>query len=306
MLDIIRYSVLTAAILLLGITAAAFLGGLGQPFEVLSHFRIQWAVAALGVALVALVMRARLSLAVAGMGFLVNAGVVGADLLNTIPNAASPARGLTVVWANIEGRPSSLAAIAALAEAEGADVVGLTELPVDGMAAVAAALPGFACVTTPVGPLRAWTTVLASRAPCVGSGNAADFQRPSDAVFLDLAGVRVIALHPQAPWGANRTRQRDDLIQAAAALKAPSGETLLIGDFNASAYSEGLAPVGAAGFKRAACGAPWATTWRDPNPVTGLLIDHAFVTPGLATLTCRVGPWNTSDHAPLITRIGLP
>ena len=148
-------------------------------------------------------------------------------------------------------------------------------------------------------------TIIASRAPCLASGEAA-FKRPSEVVYVDLPGLRVVAGHPRAPWGQQRTLDRDDAIRAASALKATAGETLLIGDLNASAYSNGLAPVGQAGFKRAGCGAPWTATWREPNPVLGLLIDHAFVTPGLRLISCRVGAFTSSDHAPLIVRVQAP
>jgi endonuclease/exonuclease/phosphatase (EEP) superfamily protein YafD len=303
----VRYGLLTACVLLGLLVGVGFLGSYGQPFEILSNFRILLAAAALILVVLAVLLRARLSLLVAGAAAAVSIGVVVADLANLAPESPAKPDGpapITVVWMNIEAKPTALAALAALAEAEGADIVALTEPSVGGLADVRSALPGFACFTEPKGPLRTGTTIIASRAPCLAIGEA-DYKRPSEVVFIDLPGLRVIAGHPRAPWGNYRTRERDAAILAAAALKAPAGETLLVGDLNASAYSEGLAPLGPAGFKRAGCGAPFSATWREPNPFFGLLIDHAFLTAGLRLISCRVGAFTTSDHAPLIMKVQI-
>jgi endonuclease/exonuclease/phosphatase (EEP) superfamily protein YafD len=305
--DILRYSLITATLFLAALTAGAFYGHAQQPFEILSHFRAQFAAAAILVLIVALIGRSRWTALVACATALVNIAVLAIDLTYVAPEqpaaAGVPVR--TVIFANLEGRPDALTAIAALAQAQQADIVALTELTINGAADVRAKFPDFACFTQPLGPLTPLTTMIAARAPCPAAGDSL-YENPSDVVYADIDGLRVVALHPRPPWGTKRTVQRDEAIKAGLALKSQTLPTLLIGDLNTTAYSEAMNPLGAAGFRRAACGAPFATTWRDPLFLLGLAIDHAFVSDRLRLVSCDIGPWNTSDHAPLVVRVQLP
>lgn len=304
MSDIVRYGLITGTLILALLTAGAFYGHAQQPFEILSHFRAQFAAAALIVLLLALIGRSRWTALIAAATAATNIAVLVVDLRNLAPEqpAQAGAPAVTVIFANLEGRPDSLSAIAALAAAENADIVALTELTINGAADVRAKFADFACFTTPTGPLTPLTTMIAARAPCPAAGDST-YENPSDVVYADFDALRVVALHPRPPWGTKRTVQRDEAIAAGLAMTSPTRPTLLIGDLNTTAYSEAMDPIGAAGYTRAGCGAPFATTWRDPMFLLGLAIDHAFVSPRLRLVSCRVGPWNSSDHAPLVVRV---
>lgn len=290
--------------MLLALTAAAFFGAAGQPMEIISHFRMHLAVAGVLLTLLCWPAGSRIATGTAALAVLTNLAVVGADYARSVDGGPAPlgARMVRVLFANLMTEPEVLVEAAALAAANRADVVALTELPPGGTAAVRAVLPDYPCITAPSGAQTAFTTVIAAKS-CTGVGESA-FIRPSDVVYLDHAGVRIVSLHPRPPVGARATGERNAAIVEAVRLRA-AGPTLLIGDFNATPYSSGLDPVGAAGFVRARCGAPLTTTWRNANPLLGLAIDLAFVSPGLTLTGCQVGPWIGSDHAPLLVSVAI-
>ena len=293
-----------AGLLLICLTAAGFFGAAGQPMEIISHFRLHLAVSALALAVLCWPAGSRIATGLAALAALANLAVIAVDYARSIDGAPAPtgAREVRVLFANLLGEPDVLVKTAALAQTSGADVVALTELPPGGAAAVRVVLPGYGCITAPTGAQTAFTTVIAAKS-CTGVGES-QFSRPSDVVYLDHAGVRIVSLHPRPPVGPWATGERNAAIVEAVRLRA-SGPSLLIGDFNVTPYSSGLDPVGAAGFVRARCGAPFTTTWRDANPLLGLAIDLAFVSPDLQLTGCQVGPWIGSDHAPLIVSVAV-
>lgn len=303
-----RSSLLLAALGVLGLSIAAFFGALTQPFEILSNFRFQLAVAGLIITIALLLTGSRLRALVPALAMLINIAVMAQDVLTTLPDgppeAAAGQRTVTMVFANVYRHQAALDAVAKLAAKENAEVVALTELPPGGVAAIRKALPNHPCVTAPIGRQTAMTTVIAAK-QCSGQGQSTA-RRPSDAVFVDIPGVRVAAMHARAPWDNRATRERDEVIAASAALKAAEGPTVLLGDFNATAYSPGLTVVGEAGFRRGRCGAPFAATWRDASPLFGLAIDHAFLRGPVTLARCVVGPPIPADHFPLIVTVHVP
>lgn len=302
MLDVVRSALRLSALILLGLTAGAFFGDTAQPLEILSHFRVQLAVLCLALGLVGAIAGSRVSTGLAALALLVNVAVLVQAARDVAPENQALTPNAVVVWANMEGRVSVLDAVAMLAAKEEATIVALTELPEDGAQVVRVAFPEYACVTSPSGFLTPFTTMILAKAPCPNEGES-EFTRPADIVFADVGALRVVALHPTPPWGSRHTAQRDLAIRVGVTLKSPTLPTLMIGDFNATPYSSALRPLGAAGFTRAGCGAPLTTTWRDPNPLFGLPIDHAFLSSGITLVSCTVGPWIGSDHAPLVVRV---
>jgi endonuclease/exonuclease/phosphatase (EEP) superfamily protein YafD len=291
-----------ATAVLCALSLAGFLARWTQPFEILSHFRFQYAAAATAATcLLALLRAPRASAAAAGL-FLLNATAIATSLVPAAPVAHSRSSSLRIVWANLQRSEHSLASVADLVRAERADIVALTELPDErGDQAVRRAFTDFACFTTPRGQLTSFTTMIVSRWPCARSGDAAGFlERRSDAAYVDVGSLRVVAAHPRPPWDNERTAERDRVIRAGLLLAASAPRTVFVGDFNASAWSPIMIDLSRAGFRRALCGAPFASTWRSARPLFGLTIDHAYLHGDAAVANCRVGPGIGSDHWPLI------
>jgi endonuclease/exonuclease/phosphatase (EEP) superfamily protein YafD len=221
------------------------------------------------------------------------------------PIAISGGSQVRVVWANLERHERSLSVLAGLARAQEADIVAITELPAGDADVVRKTFQDFACFTSPTGPPTPFTTMVVSRRPCSRTGQASNLGRPSDASYLDVEELRIVAFHPRPPGGNERTAERDGVIVAGVHLALGMPRAVLIGDFNATPWSPVLIDVRRLGFRRALCGAPLAPTWRSVNPLLGLTIDHAYVYGDAAIADCRIGPDIGSDHRPLIVDVSV-
>jgi endonuclease/exonuclease/phosphatase (EEP) superfamily protein YafD len=299
----LRAAFALAGAAVLAITAAGFFGAHGQPFELSSHFRVQL-LAASGFALAAAIFAtSRIGAGLAALAVAANAWAIF-DANADARGAQGERRGfqtVTAIWANLQMNPAALTRLAAWAQAENPDVIAVTELPEDDLATLRRAFPDYPCITPAPPPVTRLTAVIMTK-ECLSAGVSAAAQA-NQAVYVESDDLRIVALHPIPPLSQRLALDRDQVIAAALALKAPDRSTLMLGDFNATPYSVALGPVQAAGFDRARCGGPWISTWRDPNPLLGLAIDHAFLTPGLRLVSCEIGPWIGSDHAPLIVRV---
>ncbi len=299
----LRAAFAAAAAAVLAVTLAGFFGAQGHLFELLSHFRVQFLAASAAVLTAAIFATSRVGAALSALALAANAwALFSAFTAARSEEAALRERpAITAIWANLQMNPQALIRLVAIVAQEEPDVIALTELPGDDLQAARDAFPAYPCITPAPVPVTRLTAVILMKA-CAGSG-LSDAPQPNHAVYAETARYRVVALHPIPPLTQSYAQERDAVIAAALRLRSPNRVTLMLGDFNATPYSIVMAPIRAAGFDRARCGGPWVATWRDPNPLLGLAIDHAFLTPGLRLVSCEVGPWIGSDHAPLIVRV---
>lgn len=282
---------------LAALSLSAFLARVSQPFEIFSNFRLQFAATALGLLILSLPLRSWLAATACAALILLNGATVLAPLGRHAP-AAETAQGATrLIWANLQANPAALDAVAALARAERADIVALSELPPAGAEAVRHAFPDFACLPSPRRPYRTFYTMIIARAPCTEIEIAVP---PSVIVVATIDGLSVVAVHARPPNNNQHTADRNEAI-AAAIGAARAG--VLLGDFNAAPWSPGLIDIGRSELRRAHCGAPFQPTWRSAHPLFGLTIDHVFVAEGFAIAGCRRGPAIGSDHWPLIVDV---
>ena len=127
----------------LGLSVAAFLGRLTQPFELLSQFRVQYIVLGLVLFTWSAVARERPTAIVAACMLGLNLGVVAvvASQVASQVAPASEAAGPRLAWANLYRKPEVLTTLAS--QTKGADIVALTEVPANGLVRIRAAFPGF-------------------------------------------------------------------------------------------------------------------------------------------------------------------
>jgi len=289
-----RFVTLLTAVVCLGLSLAALLGHLSQPFELLSQFRLQYTLLAFVLMATAVAVRHRAALLVAAVALAVNLAAIGGVVANDAPSSRRPAV-TTLVWANLYRKPEALAALADYARNRDAGMVALTEVPPDGLHLIRQAFPGFHCVLFDGDHGNPFAVAIAARAPCPSSGGAVD------ARYADIDGLRVVAVHARPPWSNARTSERDAAIRQAFAFAAGPPRGILVGDFNATPWSPVFSSVTTTrGLRRAACGLPWRTTWTSAVPGLGLTLDQAFLTPGLVAAGCDIGPDIGSDHRPLV------
>lgn len=295
-----RILLLMIAGLLLAISVMPLLGHLTQPFEIFSHFRVQYLALSVALAVLTLALRQWQTLSVCMLCIAFNGLAIGARLPQVATQAASQGKATKIIWANLYRQTSALQALAGLAEAQNADVLTLTELPVGGEATIRSVLPEYQCITVAQDTQNPFTVAIATKAPCLASNNALQTSDSSAVASINLSGLHVVALHARPPWNNQRTAERDRIIRTGLIRGANAESGVVLGDFNATPWSPVFRSSATRGLTRVQCGSLLEPTWRSDNPLLGLTIDHVFVTPGLVVTNCRVGPDIGSDHRPLV------
>lgn len=290
---------------LLGATAAGFAARLGHPFELFSHFRPHWAAAGVLLAPAALLVRQRRAAGALAALALVNAGAVIAGVGRAVPALPVEAEpDLVLVWANLQYNEDALDHVAALARRSEADIVALTELP-PGASNWTTLLPGLPCVSVP-DYRDIFSIALITRAPCRTAETASPAVWCHAARFTETPdGARIIALHPVPPMTPDARAHRDAVTHGAVETAQRRNADIIVGDFNATPWSPLMIDVRRAGFRPIDCGAPWRSTWRRRQMLTGLPIDLAYAGPRVRRARCRVGADTGSDHYPLIIALEL-
>ncbi len=287
-----------AATIALGLlSVAAGLGSLGQPFEMVGNFRVQIAICAVAFAVGIGVARHGRALAVCSAIVLINAVIVALPFCAGVRHDP-PAPVMTrIVWANLYRQQSALDRLAAVARDAHADRVAVTEVPPSGEAGIRRALPDFPCVVFTADNGNPFAVAIASRRPCVVGGDLPSVR------YIDVDGLRLVAIHSRPPWDNDRTAQRNAVIDKGFDLAATVRQGILVGDFNATPWSPVFSTGMRHGMIMAPCGGPLAPTWRSTHALFGLKIDQVYVTPSLTVTTCRRGPDIGSDHRPLIFEV---
>ena len=297
-------------VLLCAATGCALLAPLGWPFELFAHFRVQYAAAALLLALLFTVMQRPGPAAVAAALALFHATPLMRSALAHDPVADCNGPAVTVVTANVRYRNGDRQAFVDWLARNPADVVVVQELT----SAWAEQLGGL--VDYPYGQLLVredpyGIAVLSRRPP--GSVRPADFAGdglPSLVAQLEIGGrtLMILGLHTHWPLLPRLARARDESLHRVAKLIRDEGlPAVALGDLNLTPYSPVYARfLGEAGLRDAMDGHGWKPTWQAGFWPLALRIDHVLVSPGLCVEHAEVGPDIGSDHRPVIARLRLP
>jgi endonuclease/exonuclease/phosphatase (EEP) superfamily protein YafD len=135
-------------------------------------------------------------------------------------------------------------------------------------------------------------------------------QEPAVQATLTAQGrsLRLFGVHASWPIvphsAARRNRQLTLLAEHARATTALP--LLVIGDLNVSPFSPWFARLLAdGGLRSAADGFGWQPTWPSFLPPAGIQIDHALVNPAVTIRDFRRGPFDGSDHRPIVVDLVL-
>jgi len=288
-------------------TGLALLAPLGWPFELFSHFRVQYAAVALALTLL-LAWRRRagpavLALVIGGWhalpGFPASPGAVAS------PACAGPA--FTVATVNVQFSNEHRDAFRAWLATQPADFLVIQEVT----SAWAREFDAQAAY-----PYRhvvpredAYGLALLSRRP-LGSVLPVDLAGdglPSLAGIVDAGGqpIRFLGLHTHWPLTPSLAAARDRALQAAATLARAAGEpVVLLGDLNLTPDSPAFDRLLArSGLRDALQGSGWRPTWLAGFWPLALRIDHVLVSSGLCVERTEVGPWIGSDHRPVVATL---
>lgn len=135
-----------------------------------------------------------------------------------------------------------------------------------------------------------------TNAPCV----YAIVETPAGPLF-------VAGLHALPPWGAEWTSRRDrQLADVSRLLTNSAAPALVLGNFNAAPWCPAFGDlVHASGLRDSSLGWGVQPTWPDGGFLSGLATDHCLVSSGLAVLRRATGPFVGSDHRPLVVDLAL-
>jgi endonuclease/exonuclease/phosphatase (EEP) superfamily protein YafD len=289
-------------------TALAALARLGWPFELFSHFRLQYAAFALLLAAVLAARRRALALAalaLAAWHLLPSLRVAAASPPN--PDCEGPA--FTVITANLQYSNRDQQSFLDWLSGRSADLLVVQEVT-PAWARALEALPDYPdrhvlARDDPYG------MAVLSRRPFlrVDSADLTGDGLPSvdGAVPVGGAPVRFLALHTHWPIVPALARARDAALGAAATRTAGAAEpVVLLGDLNLTADSPAYRRLLRDGGLRDVQGATfWRPTWMAGLWPLALRIDHILVSPQWCVEHVEVGPAIGSDHRPVLARLRL-
>jgi endonuclease/exonuclease/phosphatase (EEP) superfamily protein YafD len=290
-------------------TVLAFAAPLGWPFELFTHFRAQYAVAAALLAMLLLFARRPGAAAVAGVLAALHALPALQRTLADDPAAACGGPAFTVATANLQYSNHDTGRVLAWLAANPVDLVVLQEVT-GAWAGALSQVPGYPQRELLVredpygiGVLSRWPLRSVERRDFAADG----LPSLSGGLVIEGQPVRFLALHTRWPILPGLAASRDRSLDAAAELvRAGEGPAAVIGDLNLTAYSPVFARLlESAGLRDASDGPRWSPTWMAGFWPLALRIDHVLVTPGLCVESVEVGPPIGSDHRPVIARLRL-
>jgi endonuclease/exonuclease/phosphatase (EEP) superfamily protein YafD len=313
-----RISATLKTLIVLGIyalcaaTGAAWLAALGWPFELFSHFRLQYLTAGTLLAAAALVSRRRGYAFVALIATTMNAiNLDGPATVNAAPvDTGCNGGDLTVVTANVEFTNRDHERLLRWLEGQSADVILLEEVT-DAWRRSLDKFPGY--------PFRAvrpredpYGLALLSRRP-LHSIEWLDFAGdgvPTVSALLEVDGqsLQIMGMHTDSPLAPVRLHARDRELERAAERATYGGQaTIVLGDLNVSPDAPAFARLLDDGHLRdALASGGWRPTWRADFWPLALRIDHVLTSPSLCVVSTAVGPDVGSDHRPVRVSLRLP
>ncbi len=289
--------------LLAAVTVLGFLGAVYWAFDLLSHFRLHWGLAAVVGGALAAGLRLRRWVAVAALCLVANLFALRPVLLTEVPGGGPPA--VSVLLANVLRRNDDFAAVARWVQAHAPDVVALVEPDARWLAALAPVMERHTHrVLVPRGDN--FGLALYSRHPLRGARRTETAGVPAIEAIIELPSgpVPVLLVHPPPPGGAALSAARDAAIDAIAAWAVEQDVALVLGDLNATPWSAAFGPLRAAGLRSVGAGRGLTGTWPAALGRLGLPIDHVLAKGPFTVVDFAVDPPIGSDHRPVRVTLG--
>jgi endonuclease/exonuclease/phosphatase (EEP) superfamily protein YafD len=289
-------------------TLLGFFGGNWWALDVLANFRVQYLV----VLVVAGALYATLVGRVVGLLLLAAAAVnavVVAPLVIDSPRPSAPGEELTVISFNVQASNRDRGPVVDWLAQQQADVVFLLESTFEWENSVAAADLPYRIVAEVPDRYTFGITVLARQGIEVTARNLVFADRPvveATVPFGDRT-MEVLGIHPLSPTSAERARDRDRHLDAAALwARARSGPVAVVGDLNASPWSVAFRRLVTEGdLDNSQAGFGLQPSWPDGWGPLMIPIDHALHSDDIVAVDRSTGPALGSDHRPVIVTFAL-
>ncbi len=300
----IAYSLLVSFVLVSLFSLAA---PLGWPFELFSHFAVQYLVGGLVLALLFAVM-GRFKMVLATLALCLWQFILIAPHVDLIPYSITSPSGpwVSSLWANVQMQEGALAKTMSLAREKRARLVTLTEVPVLEESRKAEIFTGYELLTRdPRGSTM--QVLLLVREDFAKSATLQTDEASLAIVEICTATEKPFCFtfagaHPPPPVRPGWLKVRDEKLDRLTGLLADKDHVLVMGDFNATPWSPVMGRLERqSDLKRSTCGQLNFATWLSDNPLFGLPIDHVLARQGYIW-TCNVGPDFGSDHRALFAQ----
>lgn len=301
----------TAALATFGLTfvvGCSFLGTLGWPFEIASHFRVQLLAASIALVIIHwITSKSKFFISLSLALSILNALPVAHHWLSVQmqPGAAANSQPLRIVFSNLLAKDSAFHNVIALSDSAQADVLVITEIPLLLIPKLKDIVPDYPYIAVS-GNRNNLDLAILSKYPIEASHSERTLPGDVPVLSADLRVgkelVRLVGVHPYKPLKRWTKRGRDVAVDAAFQVAAEADNAMVVGDFNTTIWSPLL-------WKRQK---NWSTTfnlqptWLTSVPLFGLSIDQLFVTPSLAIDQRRVQAFVGSDHYPVRFDVAVP
>jgi endonuclease/exonuclease/phosphatase (EEP) superfamily protein YafD len=275
--------------------------------DLFAHFRVQYFLALVFALVLAAVVRRRRLLVIAGALLVLELATICAVAGLRDRSSAGPS--LRLVHFNLLSSNHRHAEVQRWISDSGADLVFVQEV-IPRWADVLAATPGHAVIEVVDRDDNFGLAILArsdSGVEVLSHERVVFAGLPALAVRLRHEGrvLAVLSLHTLPPMSAAHTATRDTQLiaaaQWAAAQKAAGAAAVVLGDFNATPFSSGVAPLAAAGLRDSldVRSLLFAGSWPGLSWPLRIAIDHCWHDERLVTVERAIGPALGSDHRPL-------
>ncbi len=278
--------------------------------ELFSHFRPQYLLSALLLALIFLALRKRtyggLMLAVT----LLNASFVTPWYLGPKQDVAAEAPRIKLLHANVLTDNESHTELIDLVASENPDLVFVQELTPEWSQALTALHADYPYRHSeprddPFG-IAVYSRIRLDSVQLIRSPPL-DLPTLRVQASIDGTALTVISTHPIHPLGRSLYAARNEqLVSIADIVMAGDGPTVLVGDLNISMWSHRYRELErVTGLRNARYGFGILPTWPTFLPIALIPIDHCLVSPGVSVLDMKTGPSIGSDHLPLIVTLAI-
>ena len=282
-------------------------------FDLFSHFRLQYVIAALTLGVAALAMRAYPTAAVLAVVALVHGWTIKDLWWGGAASAAPGGVPLRVVSANVLSQNRTPEKVLELVRAVDADLVVLVDARQKRWQPVLTALGALYPYSAPQASRERRPVILFSRHPIVDQQvvRPPGGRRPYLVAEVVVGGETVVVagVHPSSPSpsGPGDTRRRNRELDHIAEVASEADRPLIAaGDFNTTPWSPYFQDLLAgAGLRNAAEGHGYIGTWPALFWPALIPIDHVLLKGPLAATTVRRGPAIGSDHFPIIADLRL-
>jgi endonuclease/exonuclease/phosphatase (EEP) superfamily protein YafD len=283
--------------------AAGMLGRYLWPLDLFAHFRVQYAVLFVLIAVLLWIFKRRMLSVVSLAGAVVSAVPLMAYLApGTGPSASASSPHFRVITFNAWIASRDIRSTADFLRRADADAIVLQELPAHEVMELRERLSSYPYWY--IEPLSSRVAIL-SRWPI---REAVPFRSGSGGIIgsrvaLDWMGQRIqlLGVHLHWPLSGWSSRLRNEELRSIAAWAREQQDPVLVaGDFNITPWSAHFAELlSRSGLRDCAQGEGLRGSWPAQLPLFRIRIDHCLASAHFRTVEVRVGPMLRSDHLPV-------